>query len=117
MLSISPAKVEELPPLAQEAGGEAVRLDGNAGLVGYAGVVQTSLVGAEYFIWFQLVGAMSRKELLEARRALTVWQEWRGAMLYATFERARPDLLRWAKFMGFTFAGVYDNTRDVYRRK
>jgi len=117
MLSISPAKVEELPPLAQEAGGEAVRLDGSAGLIGYAGAVQTSLIGAEYFIWFQLVGPASRKELLEFRRALAVWQKWRGAMLYATFERARPDLIRWAKFMGFTFAGVYDNTRDVYRRK
>ena len=117
MLSISPAKVEELPALAQEAGGEAVRLDGAGGLIGYAGVVQTSLIAAEYFIWFQLVGTMTRKELVEFRRALAVWQEWRGAMLYATFERERPDLLRWARFMGFTFAGVYDNTRDVYRRK
>ena len=117
MLSISPANVEELPALAQEAGGEAVRLDGASGIIGYAGAVQTSLVAAEYFIWFQLVGTMTRKELLEFRRALVMWQKWRGATLYATFERERPDLLRWARFMGFTYVAAYDNYRDVYRRK
>lgn len=117
MFSICPAKLEELPPLAQKAGGIAVRLDGANGLIGYAGVVQTSLIAQEYLMWFQLVGKPLRKELAEFRTALAAWEEWQGATIYATIERGNVSLERWARFMGFTYAGAYDSLADIYRRQ
>lgn len=77
--------------------------------LGDVGLIWTSLIGAEGFLWYVPGARPLVHELIEMRMLLEAWSTLKGARIWMVIKKDDPKLSRWARFMGFVEAEPYDD--------
>jgi len=84
--------------------------------LGEVGIIWTSRVALEGFLWYSPNEKPRGREVAEMRRALNEWIEKVGAKVWMVVKRDDKMLRSWARFMGFTLIGPHDEKHDKYVR-
>lgn len=86
----------------------AFTVEGPRGYIGTVGAIPTNLLLNEYFIWFKPSKRIGRTEIAALAEKLQAVKEYYGARLWITTAET-PALRRWAKMLGFTEDGLYND--------
>lgn len=89
-------------------------VEGPRGPVGIVGLIPTSLIANEYFVWFSCRGRIGRLEMAQLASSLAGAKQRFNATFCITTAAENERLQKWAKMLGFTRAGDMDGA-DMWR--